>query len=109
MEIEREMQRAEEARRVGNQGKARVCARRAAGWAIGAWRAEQSPKTRIESVLTHLQAISDEEAHPPAIQAAAEHLTLRITAEHLLPVDAAPLEDAQLLIEYFLNVHSRPK
>ncbi|MGH2523812.1 MAG: hypothetical protein ACRDH2_15005, partial [Anaerolineales bacterium] len=35
--IEKELARAQEAREAGNEGQARVCARRAAGLAIRAW------------------------------------------------------------------------
>jgi hypothetical protein len=100
-QIEREMQWAEAARRAGHEGKARVCARRAAGWAIRAWQVAQNPESPPESALDLLGRAAGDETLPPAVRAAAEHLTLKVTLDYHLPIEADLLEDARLLIAYF--------
>jgi hypothetical protein len=78
-----------------------VCARRAAGWAIRAWQVAQNPGSPPESALDLLGRAAGDETLPPAVRTAAEHLTLKVTPDYRLPLEADLLEDARLLIEHF--------
>jgi len=86
----------------GNEGKARVCARRAAGWAIRGWRERQGIGQRGQSAHRHLQGTALDRSLPAHIRAAAAHLILRIGEDHELPVDADVLDDARVLVNFFL-------
>ena len=100
-QVEREMGLAAEARRQGNEGKARVCARRAAGWAVGECFDEDTSQSAPRSAWSILQAVACDVRQPSSVRLAAEHLTLRINTEHMLPDDADLLADAELLIQHF--------
>jgi hypothetical protein len=96
-EFDREIQRAEQARASGNEGMARVCARRAAGVAAKAY-LEQQGRAAAGSVLNVLQSLRDAPTEPEAVRAAAGHFLLRITPEHVLPEDVDLLADVRWLV-----------
>ena len=100
---ERELEMAHQARQARNEGKARVCARRAAGIAIGAWLSRERSSTNVVSAIERLRVVADDARQPDSIRAAAHHLTLRINVDHGLPVAADPLVDARQLLTYFLD------
>ncbi len=101
---QRELEMAYQARLAGNEGKARVCARRAAGIAIGVWLTRIQSASKVVSAIERLRAVADDVRQPDNIRAAAHHLTLRINVDHELPVAADPLEDARQLLTFFLKV-----
>ena len=96
--IARELALAEQARQAGNEGRARVCARRAAGWAVTAGAGTSAART----AYWQLQRIAQDSAQPAHIRSAATHLTLRITTSHQLPGEADALSDARCIIRHFL-------
>ena len=84
----------------GNPGRARVCARRAAGWAIRAWyRAREGPGWGGDA-MKQLHRLRADPAVPPALRAAAERLTTQVDHEHQLPFRDDPLEDARAIIAH---------
>lgn len=96
--IRDEMQSAAIARREGNEGRARVCARRAAGLAIG-WYAEQHGWNLAEpSAYKRLLWLESQVDVSEDIRQAARRLTTRVTHSHQLPHLEDPLQDAALLI-----------
>jgi len=100
-QVEREMRLAVKARLRGNEGMARVCARRAAGWAIGAWVAESALHATNGSAWSNLRTVATDVNQPSPVRLAAEHLSVRVNTEHTLPANADLLEDAKLLIQHF--------
>ena len=101
--IEVELELAQAARGVGNEGRARVCARRAAGLAAGAYlgRHAGNPSGRNAcQVLRHLARL---ESPPDSLRAAARRLTVRVDQDFKLPHAQDPLEDARTLIEGLLQ------
>ncbi len=101
----RELVNGEAAHRAGNEGRARVCARRAAGLAArdfldrhlsGSWR--PAPASTGDA-YTALRLLSEFPGLSPELRSAAAHLTLRVTEEFKLPVDADLLAEARLLCE----------
>jgi hypothetical protein len=97
-QIERELAQAQRARAAGNEGRARVCARRAAGWAIRAWYQRRGDARWRGDALTQLKRLQADEAAPQPIRAAAERLTATVDFDHALPFEADALEDACLIL-----------
>jgi len=89
------MDRALAWRAAGNEGRARVCARRAAGFALAAsLRVPGSPNAyQMLRQAAGLPGLS-EVAHR-----AAARLCARVTETHRLPHVEDPLEDARLIVE----------
>ena len=96
-QIEIEFERAEAANARGNEGQARVCARRAAGIAIREYYARRGQSVRTPSAYDLLQLLAEEPHLSPDLKQAAVHLTLRITEEFKLPVDVDLLSEARKL------------
>ncbi|HLC04947.1 MAG TPA: hypothetical protein VJK02_18080 [Anaerolineales bacterium] len=98
-QVEAEMGAARLARAQGNEGRARVCARRAAGHAIRAYREAIGGKDRAHSAYGLLRWIASLPEIEEPLRACAERLAARVTPEHVLPHPQDPLGDATLLIE----------
>lgn len=98
-----EIMQAEKARAAGNEGMARVCARRAAGALIGEYLQRRGIDLSTPSAydrlrhLNHLPGVS-----PDALQAAARLLE-RVTPEHVLPVEANLIAESRLLRQELLG------
>lgn len=100
--IQQELRQAESARQSGNEGRARVCARRAAGWAVVVYRRQLGEAVDDENALrnlTWLQEVHSDER----LQAAASRLMARVTKDHHLPHPEDPLEDARLTLSILLG------
>lgn len=80
----------------GNEGRARVCARRAVGAAL-ALRWSAGPQANAYQLL--LRAAADN-GLPPELRQAAQRLTRRVTEAHRLPHDEDPLDDARALLAF---------
>jgi len=93
-----ECQLAVKARRSGQEGRARVHARRAAGWAVGLSfrRGGQDPGTR--NALRLLVRLSVDPAAAESLRQAARRLTVHVTPDHTLPHGQDPLHDADVII-----------
>jgi hypothetical protein len=90
------------AAQAANPGKARVCGRRAAGWAIQAWyQSRDGPGWRGDA-MTQLTRLRAEPLAPAAARAAAERLSTKVDRDHRLPFDQDPLDDASVIIEWAL-------
>ncbi len=103
-----ELQRAEKARAAGNEGRARVCARRAAGFAIDFYLIERLGMPHNQDALKLLQKFQDHPEMPDGLRAAAKRLTKRVTPDHRLPHPQDPLEDARAIIAGLLNSPATP-
>jgi len=102
-QIQREFERAKAARAQGNEGQARVCARRAAGIAIREYYARQGQKLRTPSAYDLLTLLRDDPGIAPDLKQAAAHLTLRVTEEFKLPVHVDLVEEAHKVCEGLLG------
>ncbi|NIM93971.1 MAG: hypothetical protein GTO18_09705 [Anaerolineales bacterium] len=101
--IDAEMADALESRSSGNEGRARVCARRAAGLAIGYYR-EQCGETQLTDNALHLLSwFVDLQEIPEELRQASQRLTVHVTPSHQLPHTEDPLEDARTIIEAILS------
>lgn len=99
MKIEEELANAEAARRAGLEGRARVCARRAAGAAIREFmelRGETLPGPSAVDLLEHLQTRPDVS---PELHQAAGHLLARVDESFNLPDAVDLLTEARRLAD----------
>lgn len=102
-EIRAELEKAHQARVRGNEGQARVCARRAAGLAIREFLARRSIRPRSASAYDLLNMVKDDPLLPPDLKRIAGHLTVRVTEEFKLPVDADLVAEAEMFCNRLLK------
>lgn len=102
-EIQLEFQKARQARENGNEGQARVCARRAAGIAIRDYFTRKGIHPPSRSAHDLLNLIKDETPLPPDLKLVADHLTLRVTEEFKLPIEADLVAEAGSLCDWLLK------
>ena len=95
--IQSEFERAEAARTQGNEGQARVCARRAAGIAIREYYSRLGHNVRTPSAYDLLNILMKEPHLHPDLKQAAVYLTLHVNEKFELPVDIDLLEEARKL------------
>ena len=101
--IDLEFQRADEARSKKNEGQARVCARRAAGIAVREFLTRRGTPPRTASAYDLLNLLKDDPHLSPDLKLIADHLTLRVTEEFKLPVDADLVAEARTLCDELLK------
>ena len=105
-EILAELEMAETVRADGNEGRARVCARRAAGMAARDFLSrhfipsskDSQGKLRENSAYEALQALANFPGLAPELKQAAIYLTMRVNPEFQLPQGIDLLEEARKLI-----------
>ena len=102
-QIDAEFDRAEQARARGNEGQARVCARRAAGIAIREYLTHQGVRPPSVSAYDLLNSIKDDPRLSAELRLIAEHLTLRVTEEFRLPVNADLVAEARTFCKDLLQ------
>jgi len=102
-QIQKEFQLAEQARAKGNEGQARVCARRAAGIAIRDYLNRNGTHPGNASAYDLLNFIKDDPLLSPDLKLIADHLTLRVTQEFTLPVDVDLVTEARKLCNELLE------
>lgn len=98
-QINRELELAEQARLKNNEGMARVCARRAAGFAAQACLARLGMDIRRINGLDALSIVSQEPDFPDSIRRYADTLTMRVNPQHELPISADLLQHARQFIQ----------
>lgn len=104
VEITAELQRAELARARGNEGQARVCARRAAGIAIREYLTHQKRiPTPSASAMDLLDLLKNDPLLSPDLKLIADHLTLRVTEDFKLPLNADLIAEARTLCNALLK------
>ena len=101
-QLQKEFDKAQQARVNRNEGQARVCARRAAGIAIREYLTRKG--TRVPSMSAYdLLNLLKEDAHLPSdMQLIVDHLTVRVTEEFQLPFDADLIAESRLLCNWLL-------
>ncbi len=99
--VEAELGRAETARRAGQEGKARVCARRAAGWSLQLYYRHRTGHPAPENALDLLRWLHNDVETPEPLRLAAGRLTARVTEDFRLPHREDALSDARRIIEAF--------
>ncbi|HJR79292.1 MAG TPA: hypothetical protein VJ821_04410 [Anaerolineales bacterium] len=103
MEIEAEFERAEQSRLRGNEGQARVCARRAAGIAARQYFDRRGEKIRTPSAYDLLNRLAQDPALSNELRQSAVYLTLRVNEEFKLPVNVDLIAEARKLCDGLLK------
>ncbi len=103
--IHRELEDAHRARIDGNEGRARVCARRAAGWAVSFTRSLNEECEVEANAYEMLQWLAQQVDTADAVRSAATRLTARVSLDHTLPFPEDPLDDAQMIVETLLGMY----
>ena len=101
-EIQAEFTNAEAARAGGNEGRARVCARRAAGIAVREYMLRQGLRPHSTSAYDLLNMVRDNAELSTNLRQIAEHLTLRVNEEFKLPVNADLVAEARKFCDELL-------
>lgn len=101
--VRRELAQAETFRQQGREGRARVCARRAAGWAVLSLYRRMVSRIAPSSVVSLLRWYSDFAPAPADLRLAARRLTVAVTSDHSLPHPEDPLDDARRIVEALLE------
>jgi hypothetical protein len=96
--IQRELANADQARGEGNEGRARVCARRAAGAAIREYFRLIGQPGGEGSAYDLLRFLQTQQGLPPQVGETAGHLMARVDTHHNLPVDADLLAETRWLV-----------
>jgi hypothetical protein len=99
-QIEQELAAAETARQDSNDGKARVCARRAVALATEAWLARLPLARWRGDAMEHLRQIQRDASFPNPIRQAAERLSTSVTLQLAAPFTTDPIADARLIIAH---------
>lgn len=109
-EISAEFQHAEHARARGNEGRARVCARRAAGLAARQYLTRKGIHPPSASAMDLLDMLKDDPLLSPDLKRIVDHLTLRVTEEFKLPVNVDLIAEARVFCDRLLtDVAHRPE
>jgi hypothetical protein len=98
--IEKEFSAARAAHAGGNEGRARVCARRAAGAAITWFHAAGHRTGWGTDAMRQLEHLRDDEEFPAGVREAAGRLTAKITAHFTYPFPTDPIADAALIVRH---------
>ena len=97
-----EIQLALDARARGNEGQARVCARRAAGEVVREYFHRRGVSVRTYSAYDLLKTLLEIPTLPEVARREAEFLTMRVTEAFILPVEVDLLQSAANLAQSLL-------
>ena len=95
--MQAELEKAGQARAHGNEGQARVCARRAAGIAAREYFIRRGQPIRTSSAYDLLNFLVEDPVLPDELRRSARYLTLRVNEEFKLPVDVDLISEARKL------------
>ena len=99
-QIERELAAAEAALKADNDGKARVCARRAVALAAESWLEHHPDRRWRGDAMEYLRQIQQEASFPLPIREAAERLSTSVPRRQAAPFTTDPIGDARLIIAH---------
>lgn len=100
MQIQEELLLAKQSRIEGNEGRARVCARRAAGAAAQVYLQKAGYGDRAENALESLATLKSELKLPERVARAIDCLLQRVDLDHNLPGDVDLINEAATVIQY---------
>jgi len=101
--IDQELTAAHVAWKEGNEGKARVCARRAVAHAAESWLAREAEPRWRGDAMEHLRRIQQEQSIPVPVRQAAERLATAVTRRHDAPFTVDPIRDANIIIAHLTD------
>ena len=98
-----EIKTAENARQKGNEGMARVCARRAAGIVIEEYFLRRGINMPNQNIQIQVNTLLDQDNLSPKIREVGSHLILNVTPDHTLPLDFDLISEVNWLAETLVN------
>jgi hypothetical protein len=101
-----ELKKAYQARQNQNEGMARVCARRSAGWAIRAYLSAQHIPAPTPNAFALIQDEGLRQVLPEAIHTTLDHLAQRVNVEHNLPGEVDLLQETTQLVDTLFELSS---
>jgi hypothetical protein len=105
-QLRKEFEKAQQARINKNEGQARVCARRAAGIAIRDYLTRNGTQVPNMSAYDLINLLKEDARLPPNLKLIVDHLTVRVTEDFELPIDADLVAEARILCDWLLNEQS---
>jgi len=93
-EFSKEIENARSSRETGNEGRARVSARRAAGIAAGVYLSQIMPNYKIKGALENLSNLQSHPNVPDNIKELANIFLIRVDYDHNLPIENDLIEEA---------------
>ena len=100
IQIQEELLLAKQSRKEGNEGRARVCARRAAGAAVQVYLSNHNKPTNPENVFQSLKSLKKAIDLPDRVHLAIYRLTQRVDENHQLPAEIDLIAEALILIKF---------
>lgn len=102
-QFDAEIKMARSAREKGNDGMARVCARRAAGIVVGAYLNSEGFALPGPSAVERLKYLASLPTCTQEMQLIINHMLIKVTPEYKLPIEADLIADAQRLRQLLLK------
>ena len=96
-DFDSEITRALQARQRGNEGQARVCARRAAGIVAREFLGRRGSRSRSRSAIDLLEQLRRQPGLPPLVLPLIDHLTQRVDQSFQLPAEVDLVAEVRLL------------
>jgi hypothetical protein len=93
-EFSKEIENARSSREAGNEGCARVCARRAAGIAAGVYLSQIMPDYKIKGALENLSNLQSHPDVPEDVKELVNIFLIHVDYDHNLPIEADLIEEA---------------
>lgn len=100
LQIKEELLLAKQSRLEGNEGRARVCARRAAGAAVKEYLEKKGITKKQESAIQSLLILGQLEKLPDRVQKAVDWLVQRVNQDHNMPPEVDLIHEAGVVIQY---------
>ncbi|MBE0409240.1 MAG: hypothetical protein IBX69_05845 [Anaerolineales bacterium] len=98
-----ELEQAEAARKLRNEGKARVCARRAAGHIVYAYLRDRYGYSGSMNAYNNIQYLTSLSMVPLKIRKVALLFLMRVTTNHNLPIDVDLIKEARWLAKELMG------
>ena len=100
LQIKEELLLAKQSRLEGNEGRARVCARRAAGAAVKERLVKMGITQKQENAIQSMLILAQKETLPARVQEAIDWLVQRVNQDHNLPLEVDLIHEAGVVIKY---------
>lgn len=109
IQVQGELLLAKQSRKEGNEGRARVCARRAAGAAAQLFLYRHEKIIKTENAFQSLKTLKDTKKLPNRIHLAVIRLIQRVNEDHQLPAEIDLINEARLVIRFLEADNSSSK
>ncbi len=100
IQVQGELLLAKQSRKEGNEGRARVCARRAAGTAAQLFLDRHEKNFKAENTFQSLKTLKATEELPDRVLLAVSRLIQRVNEDHQLPPEIDLIHEARLVIRF---------